>query len=70
MTAEDVKTLPIERKLQILEAIWEDFRVRFERSEISQRQKNLLDERRAKVKDGRAKLLDWDAVNGTLGTHD
>jgi putative addiction module component (TIGR02574 family) len=66
VTAEDIKTLPIERKLQILEAIWEDFRVRFEQSEISQRQKDLLDERRARVRDGKAKLLDWDVVKGTL----
>lgn len=67
MTAEDVRTLPIERKIQIMEAIWEDFRERFERSELSPQQKELLDRRRARVREGMARLLDWDSVKGTLG---
>jgi putative addiction module component (TIGR02574 family) len=67
MTAEDVKTLPIERKIQIMEAIWEDLRGRFERSELSQQQKDLLDLRRARVREGSARLLDWDSVKGALG---
>lgn len=67
MTAEDVKALPMDQKLQIMEAIWEDFRSRFERLEISQRQKDLLDRRRARVREGAAQLLDWDAVKGTQG---
>ncbi len=67
MTAEDVRALPIELKIQIMEAIWEDFRDRFERSEISPEQKRLLDRRRARVREGAARLLDWDAVKGTLG---
>ena len=67
MTAEDVRALPVERKIQIMEAIWEDFRERFERSEISPQQKQLLDRRRAKVREGAARLLDWDSMKGTLG---
>ena len=67
MTTEDVRALPVERKIQIMEAIWEDFRERFERSEISPQQKQLLDQRRARVREGTARLLDWDAVKGTLG---
>ncbi len=67
MTAEDVRALPVERKIQIMEAIWEDFRERFERSEISPQQKQLLDRRRARVREGAARLLDWDSVKGTLG---
>lgn len=67
MTAEDVKALPVERKIQIMEAIWEDFRDRFERSEVSPQQKQLVDLRRARVREGTARLLDWDAVKGTLG---
>jgi putative addiction module component (TIGR02574 family) len=67
MIAEDVKSLPIERKIQIMEALWEDFRDRFERSELSTQQKDLLDRRRARVREGTAQLLDWDAVKGTLG---
>jgi putative addiction module component (TIGR02574 family) len=67
MTMEDVRALPVERKIQIMEAIWEDFRERFERSEISPQQKQLLDRRRARVREGAARLLDWDSVKGTLG---
>ncbi len=67
MRAEDVRTLPVERKIQIMEVIWEDFRERFERSEISPEQRQLLDRRRARVRNGEARLLDWDAVRGTLG---
>jgi putative addiction module component (TIGR02574 family) len=67
MTAEDVKALPIDRKIQIMEAIWEDFRDRFDRFDVSQEQKDLLDRRRARVKKGAAQLLDWESVKGTLG---
>ena len=63
MTTEDVRSLPIVRKMQIMEAIWEDFRERFERSEISPQQKLLLDRRRARVREGAARLLDWDSVS-------
>ena len=67
MTTEQVKALPIEQKIQIMEAIWEDFRERFERLEISQEQKELLDRRRARVEKGEARLVDWDSVKGTIG---
>jgi putative addiction module component (TIGR02574 family) len=67
MTAEDVKALPIDRKIQIMEAIWEGFRDRFDRSDVSQQQKDLLDRRRARVQKGSAQLLDWESVKGTLG---
>jgi len=67
MTTEDVKALPIEQKLQIMEAIWEDFRERFDRLEVSEPQKELLDRRRARVQNGEARLLNWDSVKGTIG---
>ena len=67
MTAEDVKALPIDRKIQIMEAIWEDFRNRFDRMDISPQQKDLLDRRRARVREGAAQLLDWESVKGTIG---
>jgi len=67
MTAEDVKALPINRKIQIMETIWEDFRDRFDRLDVPQPQRDLLDERRARVRDGVAQLLDWDSVKGSIG---
>jgi putative addiction module component (TIGR02574 family) len=65
MTAEDVKALPIDRKIQIMEAIWEDFRDRFDRMDVSPQQKDLLNRRRARVREGAAQLLDWESVKGT-----
>ena len=44
MTVAEVKALPVREKLQIMEAIWEDFRERFEKADISENQKRLLDE--------------------------
>lgn len=67
MTGQDVKALPVEQKIQIMEAIWEDFRDRFERMAISEELKALLDRRRARVLEGTAQLLDWDSVKGSIG---
>jgi putative addiction module component (TIGR02574 family) len=67
MTAEEIRALPVEEKIRIMEAIWEDFRDRFDRMELPQEQKDLLDLRRARVQDGKARLLDWDSVKGTIG---
>jgi putative addiction module component (TIGR02574 family) len=67
MTAADIKALPVERKIQIMEVIWEDLRDRFERLEVSPQQKALLDRRRQRVREGAAQLLDWETVKGTIG---
>ena len=66
MTAAEVKALPVREKLQIMEAIWEDFRERFEKVDISESQKRLLDERRERVANGSARLVDWDDVRDSL----
>ena len=67
MTAEDIKTLPIAQKIQIMEAIWEDLRDRFEHFEVPPQLKELLDQRRARVRNGSAQLLDWDSVKSSIG---
>ena len=67
MTTEELKALPVDEKIRLMEAIWEDFRERFDRMEIPQEQKALLDQRRARVREGKARLLDWDSVKGTIG---
>ena len=67
MTAEDIRALPVDRKIQIMEAIWEDFRDRFDRLEVPQQHKDLLDKRRARARKGAARILDWEAVKGTIG---
>lgn len=67
MTTDEIKRLPIEQKIQIMEALWDDLRGRFERAEIPASVKRLLDERRERVRSGQAQLLDWDTIKGTLG---
>ena len=67
MTGQDVKAMPVNQKLQIMEAIWEDFRDRFDRLEVPSDQKDLLDRRRARVREGAAQLLDWESVKGSIG---
>jgi putative addiction module component (TIGR02574 family) len=67
MTAEDVKALPIDRKLQIMEAIWDDLQDRFERWDVPLQQRRLLDQRRARVREGAVQLLDWDSVKEKIG---
>jgi putative addiction module component (TIGR02574 family) len=67
MTADEVRALSIEQKIRIMEIIWEDLRSRFDRLEVSQPQKDLLDRRRAKTHEGAAQLLDWESVKGVIG---
>ena len=67
MTIAEIHQLPIEEKLRIMEVLWDDLRDHFERMQIPDAHKALLDERRARVQSGTARLLDWDAVKTTIG---
>ncbi|MBI4026990.1 MAG: addiction module protein [Verrucomicrobia bacterium] len=67
MTSAELKELPITEKIQIMEVLWEDLRERFDRMDLPQAHKDLLDQRRSRVEEGTAKLLDWDAVKSTIG---
>jgi putative addiction module component (TIGR02574 family) len=67
MTVAEAKAMPIGQKLQIMEAIWEDLRERFESMPVSDEVKALLDERRERVARGESRLLDWDQVKSALG---
>jgi len=67
MATDEVKALPVDEKIRMMQAIWEDFRERFDRMEIPQEEKDLLDQRRARVREGKARLLNWDSVKGTIG---
>jgi len=39
----------------------------FDRMQIPQEQKNLLDERRARVREGKVRLIEWDSGRGSIG---
>jgi len=61
-----VKSLSFAEKLQLMEAIWEDLRAQAERVPVPQWHKDLLDERRKSVEEGREELLDWDSIKDSL----
>lgn len=67
MTTDEIKRLSIEEKFRIMEALWDDLRERFERFEIPEEHKRLLDKRRERVQKGEAQLHDWDSVKGSIG---
>lgn len=67
MTAEEIRKLPTREKFQLMEALWEDMREQFERSEISPDIRVFLRERRERVARGEAKLLDWDSAKFAIG---
>jgi hypothetical protein len=49
ITGPEIKAPPVEQKIQIMEAIWEDFRDRFDTWDIPEEQRALLGQRRARV---------------------
>jgi putative addiction module component (TIGR02574 family) len=66
MSIAEVKRLPLAEKLQIMEAIWEDLRAQAERVPVPQWHRDLLDERRKAVEEGREELLNWDEIKDSL----
>jgi hypothetical protein len=66
MSIAEVRQLPLAEKLQIMEAIWEDLRAQAENVPVPQWHRDLLDERRKAVVEGREELLDWDVIRDSL----
>ena len=67
MTTAELRALPLTEKFQMMEALWDDLRERFENTDLPESQKALLDQRRAAVESGGSKLHDWDAVKASIG---
>lgn len=67
MTVADISKLSLREKLQVMEAIWEDLRGHVDSMEVPEEHHKILDERRARIESGDAKLLDWDLVKRSLG---
>jgi putative addiction module component (TIGR02574 family) len=63
----DIKALPLAEKIQIMETLWEEFRSNYDESEISLEMKNLLDQRRQRVRSGESHLVDWEIVKNKIG---
>lgn len=67
MNIAEIRQLPLNEKLQIMEALWEDLRSRAEELVVPEWHKEILDERRKAVEEGREEVLDWDEVKNSLG---
>lgn len=67
MSIGEIQQLPLSEKLQIMEAIWEDLRVRATEVPVPQWHRDLLDERRTAVVENREEIFDWDEVKHSLG---
>lgn len=63
----EIRQLPLHEKLQIMEALWDDLRANADAVPMPDWQKELLDERRAAVLEGRERVLEWDEVKDSLG---
>jgi hypothetical protein len=62
MNVSEVKDLPLEEKLQIMDSLWEDLQNRYNETKISDSHRRILDERRAN-----SKPLAWDDVKDSTG---
>ena len=67
MSIAEIRQLPLNEKLQIMEAIWEDLRSRAEDVSVPQWHKELLDSRHEAVEAGHEEVLEWDEIKDSLG---
>ena len=67
MLINEIKSLAIADKIEIMETLWEEFRDRYDNAEISEEMKALLDYRRQQVRTGKAQLVEWDEVKNSIG---
>jgi len=67
MSIAEVRSLPLREKLQILETIWEDLSARVDGMPVSPAERELLDSRIERVRNGEAEIHDWDSVKHSLG---
>ena len=67
MNLSEVRCLPIREKLQILEALWEEFSDRVGDMDVSVAERELLDHRLRRLETGEAEVVDWESVRESLG---
>jgi putative addiction module component (TIGR02574 family) len=68
MSITEIRELPLNEKLQIMEALWEDLRSHAEAVPVPEWHKEVLDARRKAVEAGQEPVLEWDDVKDSLGT--
>jgi hypothetical protein len=67
MSIAEVRSLPLREKLQILETIWEDLSSRVDEMPVSPAERELLDSRIERVRNGAVCIHDWESVKHSLG---
>lgn len=67
MSITEIKQLPLNEKLQIMEALWEDLRASPDGVPVPDWHKQVLDQRRKALQEGREEVLEWDDVKDSLG---
>jgi len=63
----EIRKLPVQEKLQIMEALWDDLRANADAVLMPGWQKELLDARRKAVCEGHERVLEWDEVKDSFG---
>jgi putative addiction module component (TIGR02574 family) len=66
MSIAELKKLPLNEKLQIIEVLWEDLRNQEEAVPVPEWHKKILDERLKAVEEGREEILEWDDIKHDL----
>ena len=57
---EEIRKLPMQEKLALLEAVWAEIFPEADELEIPQWHKDLLDDRELALREGRTEVLDWE----------
>ena len=57
---EEIRKLPMQEKLALLEAVWAEISPEADELEIPQWHKDLLDERRDAYERGEIRVIDWE----------
>ena len=61
-TVLQIEQMTLDEKLQTIEAIWDNLRRRAEELPVPQWHKDILDERRRVIEQGRAQFIDWETA--------
>jgi len=60
MMISEISKLSTQEKFQLMEALWEDMRMKVDQCDIRQEHIDVLDSRRRAVDSGDDTILDWD----------
>jgi putative addiction module component (TIGR02574 family) len=66
MTIAEIQKMSVREKLRLMEWLWDDLRGYVEDEPVPDSHKQVLDQRRFAVEEGREKVLEWDEVKSRL----